>query len=396
MEKTFHSICSPYHYIFFDLVLFFTTSVHRYLLSYVFNIENSYYIMASHNDIVFFHYQFSPFARKVIWYLTLRGIDYAQCLQPVYLPREDIDALGVKYRRIPIMSIGRDIYCDTRLILQKLEEKFPNGALGASQPDQKAVEKLLESWTVDGGIFMRAAQTIPPEMPLLKNPKFIKDREDYTGRSWSQKYVKDLQPEGITHVRDGFEFLEKGLLADGRQWILKTEKPSLADIEGQSSPMTGCVPLLLTFDATIAIWPFHWVLDLKSLPPTLVSKEIYPKVYAWIDRFKDALAKAKSSAPKPTTLKGAEAVKHITQADFAEPEGQIDSNDPLGLKKGQDVESWPIDSGFMHHDRGRLVSINSQEVVLTAQSKVGDKEVRIHHPRWNFRTRAVGSPGTKL
>ncbi|KAL2053688.1 hypothetical protein ABVK25_005992 [Lepraria finkii] len=376
MEKTFYSICSPYHYIFFDLVLFFTTSVHRYLLSYVFNIENSYYIMASHNDIVFFHYQFSPFARKVILYLTLRGIDYAQCLQPVYLPREDIDALGVKYRRIPIMSIGRDIYCDTRLILQKLEEKFPNGALGASQPDQKAVEKLLESWTVDGGIFMRAAQTIPPEMPLLKNPKFIKDREDYTGRSWSQKYVKDLQPEGITHVRDGFEFLEKGLLADGRQWILKTEKPSLADIE--------------------AIWPFHWVLDLKSLPPTLVSKEIYPKVYAWIDRFKDALAKAKSSAPKPTTLKGAEAVKHITQADFAEPEGQVDSNDPLGLKKGQDVESWPIDSGFMHHDRGRLVSINSQEVVLTAQSKVGDKEVRIHHPRWNFRTRAVGSPGTKL
>ena len=68
-------------------------------------------------------------------------------IQPVYLPREDIDALGVKYRRIPIMSIGRDIYCDTRLILQKLEEKFPSGALGTSQPDQKAVEKLLESWT---------------------------------------------------------------------------------------------------------------------------------------------------------------------------------------------------------------------------------------------------------
>lgn len=137
MEKTFNSICSLYHYTFFDLVPLFTTSVHRCLLSCVFNIKNSYYIMASHNDIVFFHYQFSPFARKVIWYLTLRGIDYAECLQPVYLPREDIDALGVKYRRIPIMSIGRDIYCDTRLILQKLEEKFPNGALGASQPDQK-------------------------------------------------------------------------------------------------------------------------------------------------------------------------------------------------------------------------------------------------------------------
>lgn len=195
--------------------------------------------MAPHNDIVLFHYQFSPFAKRVVWYLTLRGIEYAQCLQPVYLPREDINALGVKYRRIPIMSIGRDIYCDTRLILQKLEEKFPNGTLGASQPEQKAIEKLLESWTVDGGMFTRAAQTIPSEMPLLKDPKFTKDREDYSGRSWSQQDVKDLQPEGITHVRDGFEFLEKGLLADGRQWILKTEKPSLADIEGQSTSYDG-------------------------------------------------------------------------------------------------------------------------------------------------------------
>ena len=188
--------------------------------------------MPPHNDIVFFHYQFSPFARKITWYLTLRGIEYAQCLQPVYLPREDINALGVKYRRIPIMAIGRDIYCDTRLILRKLEKIFPNGALGATQPDQKAVEMLLESWTIDGGIFTRAASTIPPDMPLMKDPKFTKDREDYMGRSWSQDVVKDLRPEGITHVRDGFEFLESGLLADGRDWILKTEKPSLADIEG--------------------------------------------------------------------------------------------------------------------------------------------------------------------
>lgn len=190
--------------------------------------------MAPHNDIVLFHYKFSPFARRITWYLALRGIEYAQCIQPPYLPREDINALGVKYRRIPVMSIGRDVYCDTRLILRKIEENFPNGALGATQPDQKAVEKLLESWTIDGGIFMRAAQTIPPNTPLMKDPKFTKDREDYTGRSWSQDSVKAMLPEGLTHIRDGFEFLENGLLADGRKWILNTADPSLADIEGWS------------------------------------------------------------------------------------------------------------------------------------------------------------------
>ena len=188
--------------------------------------------MAPHNDIILFHYSFSPYARRVIWYFTLRGIDYGECKQPVYLPREDVNALGVKYRRIPIMSIGRDIYCDTRLILRKLEEKFPSGALGASLPDQKAVEKLLESWVIDGGIFVRAGQVLPPEMPLLKDPRFARDREDYSGRSWDKRDIEAMRPEGLTHIRDAFVFLESGLLADGRQWILKTEKPSLADIEG--------------------------------------------------------------------------------------------------------------------------------------------------------------------
>ena len=44
--------------------------------------------------------------------------------------------------------------------------------------------------------------------------------------------MKAMRPEALTHIRDGFEFLENGLLADGREWILKTEKPALADIEG--------------------------------------------------------------------------------------------------------------------------------------------------------------------
>ena len=130
------------------------------------------------------------------------------------------------------MSIGRDIYCDTRLILQTLEARFPDGALGATQPDQKAIEKLLEKWCIDGGVFARASQLIPPEMPLLNDPKFKKDREDMSGRSWDKKNIIAMRPEAISHIRDAFVFLETGLLADGREWILKTAKPSLADIEG--------------------------------------------------------------------------------------------------------------------------------------------------------------------
>lgn len=131
------------------------------------------------------------------------------------------------------MSIGRDIYCDTRLILAKLEQRFPEGALGAQQPDQKAVESLLQKWTIDGGVFNRASELIPTDLPLLKDPKFTNDREENSGRSWKKADIEERRPEALTDMRGMFDFLESTLLADGREWVLKTEKPSLADIEGK-------------------------------------------------------------------------------------------------------------------------------------------------------------------
>ena len=156
-------------------------------------------------------------------------------IQPPILPREDLNALGVAYRRIPVMSIGRDVYCDTRLIISKLEERFPEGTLGARQPEHKAVQALLEKWTIDGGVFARAAELIPTDMPLINDPKFVKDREEYSGRSWVQKDRVEKRAEALVDMREMFGFLETTLLADGREWILNTPKASLADIEGKSS-----------------------------------------------------------------------------------------------------------------------------------------------------------------
>ncbi|KAF2454077.1 glutathione S-transferase [Lineolata rhizophorae] len=333
------------------------------------------------NDIILYHYPFSPYARRVIWYLQLRGIGYGQCIQPPTLPRPDLAALGVRYRRIPLLAIGRDVYCDTRLILRKLEQRFPDGALGARNGDQKAIERLLEKFTVDAGVFNSASALIPPELLVMKDSRFQKDREELSGRSWNAEDVKKGRPEALVNVREGFELLETTLLADGRDWVLKTDKPTLADIE--------------------AIWPFHWLVEMKgALPPNVISESRFPKVYAWIARFRAALQAAKAAAPKPVTLKGPEAAQHITEARFAEePNGaSVDAEDPLGLEKGDVVEVWPIDSGSRHHDRGRLVTLNANEVTVSSRCEAdGRKEVHIHTPRWGFRVaKGSGDAGAKL
>jgi len=82
----------------------------------------------------------------------------------------------VNYRRIPILAIGRDVYLDTRLIIRKLEERFPEGKLGSDKGEEKAIERLLEAWIIEGPVFSRAAGLIPTDMPAMKDPKFRKDR----------------------------------------------------------------------------------------------------------------------------------------------------------------------------------------------------------------------------
>ena len=331
--------------------------------------------------------------------MALRGIEYAECvrpwrsyglcsvfllrcpqIQPVYLPRPDLEALGIEYRRIPLLSIGRDVYCDTRLILEKLEDLFPDvPRLSASNPEQLALESLLESWTIDGGVFTRAGQTLSPDMPLLNDPKFIKDREDYSGRSWDLEARRLFRPEGLAHMQQAFDFLENGLLSDGRTWILGSEKPTLADIH--------------------AVWPFSWVLATKvSLPPEVVSPKSHPKVHAYVARFNAAISAANSRKGKPTRLSSKDAIAFVTQADFSEAEGsmKVDPADPMAeqLKQGQKVASWPVDSGTLHRDIGKLVKLDRQELVLEVEAKEGRSGVRIHHPRWNFRARPVD--GAKL
>ena len=132
------------------------------------------------------------------------------------------------------------------------------------------------------------------------------------------------------------------------------------------------------------------------MPPSLVSEQQFPKVYAWIQRFRAALKAAKSSAPKTVTLKGAEATTAILNSDFAEPSGSVDANDALGLKAGTEVQLYPTDSGFTHRDQGQLVALTSSEVTVAVTSKVGGKEIRLHAPRAGFRVTGVEGSSSKL
>ena len=161
------------------------------------------------------------------------------------MPRPDLKKLGVNYRRIPILAIGRDIYLDTRLIIRTLEEIYPDGKLGSDKPEQKFVEQLLEKYMVEGPVFKEAAGLVPSA--FLKDPKFAEDRKGFLGRNWTTEELDRGRPESLVFVRNLFELFESTILADGRKWLLETEKPSLADLQGKSDFLFGSVKHIRCF-----------------------------------------------------------------------------------------------------------------------------------------------------
>lgn len=191
--------------------------------------------MTEPTEPILFLWDLSAWASKVTAYFALRGIPFSRCEQPITQPRPDLAALGVQYRRIPLLAMGRDIYCDTLLILEKLEATYHSSQfkkISASDPKDKALERLLEKWT-DVVVFKSAAACISTDLDLMKDPNFQKDREALWGRGWSKEEQDKLRPPALAEMRSNWDFLED-LLSDGRKWVLGGEEgPMLADIHGK-------------------------------------------------------------------------------------------------------------------------------------------------------------------
>lgn len=307
------------------------------------------------------------------------------------MPRPDVARLGIAYRRIPILAIGRDVYLDTRLQLSKLETMFPSrprlgAGAGAGDAERRAIERLLSRVVTDGGVFESAFQALPGSLPLLRDAAFARDRAEFSGGTMSLKPEERerARPEALLEMRDVFALLEETLLADGRAWLLGAAAaagPSLADIE--------------------AAWAVLWVMAIPgALPEETFSAATFPRTYTWARRFREATARARAAMPVPGTLSGEEAAARITGAAPLDESGRdgglgLNEADPVvqaqGLRMGDEVTVWPTDSGSRHKDTGRLVGLSGAEVVLdVAVPGPAGSAVRLHAPRHGFALRKGG------
>lgn len=91
--------------------------------------------------------------------------------------------MGITYRRIPILAIGKDVYVDTSLIASTLERRYPLSAgYGTLFPQRKGgglsdagMGKTLVMYYFDRVVFPLAAFSLPFQK---LSEAFSKDRAD--------------------------------------------------------------------------------------------------------------------------------------------------------------------------------------------------------------------------
>lgn len=304
------------------------------------------------NDPILHHHDPSPFGEKIRLALGLKGLAWRSVQVSMVMPRPELGVLTGGYRKIPVLQVGADVYCDTRLIVRELERRypqptlFPQGSLGLSL--------ALTPWS-DRSFFDPGAGL---SMGLNKAfiPKaVIDDRKSFFNFMDFDALESDI-PHLYTQFRAGLELVEL-MLADGRPFVLGSQV-SYADIDAyfpvwMARGNIGTAADLLAPFKKLREWESRMVACSRGTRSEISAD--------------DALALAKASTP------------HV-------PVG-VDASDPLGFTAGDRVCVAPDDYGKIPVE-GDLVTLTINEVAVRRHT-VEAGEIVTHFPRLGYRITRV-------
>lgn len=305
------------------------------------------------HEIILHNYPNSPFSEKVRVAFGIKKLSWRSVIQPVIMPKPDLIPLTGGYRKIPVMQIGADIYCDSQIILRELERRYPTPSLLANG---QGAGYGIGFWA-DRQIFQAAVAIIFGEIGDMVPEDFKKDRAAMSGGGFSSEALKAAVPFMRDQYRAHTQFLSDQL-ADGRAFW-GGDAPGLADIQAFMNP---------------------WFIN-NALPhKAKATIEEFPLVEAWYERVR-AIGHG-----RPEDMSPREALAVAKEAT-SDAKLSHDPHDPHGRKPGDKVKVAADDYG-RDPIAGEIVFANAHEIaILRSAPEVG--EVVVHFPRAGFSVTAA-------
>ncbi len=300
------------------------------------------------------HYPASLFSEKIRLMLGYHGLEWHSVEIPSIMPRPLLMPLSGGYRRTPVLQIGADVYCDTKVIGRALARHTGDETLYA--PGFAA--HRIADWADTQLFRVTVALNFRPEALVAmmgqfseeEAAAFAKDRAELSG----DQPIASLTPDAA------FAYLDH----------------TLAELEGSlanTSFLFGDAPSIADFALYHNLW------FLKNNPVNASVLAPYGAVEAWYERLvafghgsvvesdgEAALAAAQAAQPLALTLEAS--------PDFA-------------FTPGTEVTVTPVDYGCIPV-AGTLVAADHQEVVVARQTEETGL-VHTHFPLAGFTVAAA-------
>jgi glutathione S-transferase len=295
------------------------------------------------------HYKESPYAEKIRTLLGYKGIPWRSVIVPRIAPKPDLTALTGGYRKVPVLQVGADVYCDTRLIAEVLDALAPEPSLKTAAG---SLGPLLENW-VDNTLFVKAVDFTFGQIADVVPPALLADRGALRGAPLEPEALKAAVPLARQSLQLHMAWLEQAL-ADQRPYF-----------NGQT-PDVGDFTLFSTlWFARVGRFDFS----------------AYPLLAAWLARM-DAWGHGNA---QPLD---AEQALAVARQSTSVPLLASVLPDGSGLTPGQRVAVTPEQAGHGTTVEGELVAITPQRLSLRhTDERCGS--VHVHFPRLGYRVRAL-------
>jgi glutathione S-transferase len=298
-------------------------------------------------ELILHHFDLSPFAEKVRLVLGLKRLSWHSVEIPMVMPKPSLTALTGGYRKTPVLQIGADVYCDTRLIAVTLESLYPSPTLFPA--GERGVSLALTAWS-DRSFFEPGAGL---SMGLNKRGlprEVIEDRRAFFNFMDFESLETDV-PHLTTQFRAHADLVDQQLV--GRRFLFG-EAPGWGDI-----------------NAYFPVWMAR-----ANVPTAVNILAPFERLLAWEVRM-GAIGHGDRTAM--TAGEAHDVARHATP----NPGKGIDAADALGLQLGDKVVVAADDYG-RDPVAGEIITLDLHEVAIRrVDPAIG--MVVVHFPRIGYR-----------
>ncbi|MGH7105682.1 MAG: glutathione S-transferase family protein [Acetobacteraceae bacterium] len=303
-------------------------------------------------ELILHHYDFSPFSEKIRLIFGIKGLPWRSVTIPSILPKPDLVALTGGYRHTPVMQIGADMYCDTRLIADELDRRFPDRPL--LRPQSSGVALAVEAWA-ERDLFWPIARYVSGTNAAMVDPLLHADRAALRGkRTPSFDRLRAVARSELGRIEAQLPMVAS-MLSDGRSFLVSDEIDR----------------------ADLAVYHGLWFLKAMPIDCSTIL-EPYPEIGSWMKR---VAAVGNGTSEDMTSRAAIDVAGQATPSAVRRSQPMIDDPRP-----GSVVAIRP-DEYRTEEVVGELVLADRNELAIR---RVGDQvgEVVVHFPRLGYTMRS--------